>query len=185
MKIPAGKGKAVALKKGDVIKVINTHGEQVVDFWAFGTEAFGEEIMSMHHTRNAIQRMIPQAGDVLYTASMQPILTFLEDTGPGVHDTTAAACSYGMYALYLGEEAAQEHDSCTNNMHNALGELGFKLAEDHRRNYYTPAPFNLWMSVLDAPDELGFMCVLGFCCWACSADSSSCQALHCTQVRAW
>ena len=40
---------------------------------------------------------------MLYTASMKPILTFLEDTGPGVHDTTAAACSYGMYALYLGE----------------------------------------------------------------------------------
>ena len=47
-----------------------------------------------------------QAGDTLYTASMKPILTFLEDTGPGVHDTTAAACSYGMYELYLGKVGA-------------------------------------------------------------------------------
>lgn len=35
---------------------------------------------------------VVQAGDTLYTASMIPIMSFLEDTGPGVHDTTAAAC---------------------------------------------------------------------------------------------
>ena len=52
-----------------------------------------------------------QAGDVLYTASMTPILTFLEDTGPGVHDTTAAACSPGLYVLHLGEVCALWH-SC-------------------------------------------------------------------------
>ena len=40
---------------------------------------------------------------MLYTASMLPILKFLEDSGPGQHDTTAAACSYGMYVHYLGE----------------------------------------------------------------------------------
>ena len=44
-----------------------------------------------------------QAGDTLYTASMKPIMTFLEETGPGCHDTTAAACSYGLYVLQIGE----------------------------------------------------------------------------------
>lgn len=44
-----------------------------------------------------------QAGDTLYTASMKPIMTMLEDSGPGVHDTTAAACSYGLYVLQIGE----------------------------------------------------------------------------------
>ena len=44
-----------------------------------------------------------QAGDTLYTASMVPIMSFLEDSGPGVHDTTAAACSYGLYVLQIGE----------------------------------------------------------------------------------
>jgi len=92
--IPGGKGKATHLKKGDIIKVINTHGKQVttylrrvgcphnlphhtcttalsdatkyllcwqvVDFWAFSTEEWGKEIMSMHHTRNALQKMTPQ-----------------------------------------------------------------------------------------------------------------------------
>ena len=40
---------------------------------------------------------------MLYTASMAPIMAFLEDSGPGVHDTTAAACSYGLYVLQIGE----------------------------------------------------------------------------------
>lgn len=44
-----------------------------------------------------------QAGDTLYTASMKPIMTFLEESGPGCHDTTAAACSYGLYVLQIGE----------------------------------------------------------------------------------
>lgn len=37
---------------------------QVVDFWAFSTEEgeWGREIMSMHHTRNALQRMTPRVG---------------------------------------------------------------------------------------------------------------------------
>ena len=30
-------------------------------------------------------------------------MSFLEDSGPGVHDTTAAACSYGLYVLQIGE----------------------------------------------------------------------------------
>ncbi len=34
---------------------------------------------------------------------MKPIMTMLEDSGPGVHDTTAAACSYGLYVLQIGE----------------------------------------------------------------------------------
>ncbi|KAK9825874.1 hypothetical protein WJX81_007667 [Elliptochloris bilobata] len=159
--IPGGKGKAVRMKKGDTIKITNTHGTQVVDFWAFSTEEgeWGREIMSMHHTRNALQRMTPQAGDMLYTASMKPIMAFLEDSGPGVHDTTAAACSYGLYVLQIGEEAAQEHDSCTNNLYNALAELGLALAEDPRSGYYTPAPFNLWMNVAPEPDESGYACL--------------------------
>ena len=33
--IPARKGKAVSLNKGNHIKVINTYGTQVVDAWAF------------------------------------------------------------------------------------------------------------------------------------------------------
>jgi len=55
---------------------------------------------------HSVGRPRAQAGDMLYTASMAPIMEFLEDSGPGVHDTTAAACSYGLYVLQIGEARA-------------------------------------------------------------------------------
>ena len=58
------------------------------------------------------------------------------------------------------QEAAQEHDSCTNNLYEGLKELGLSLTEDPRTGYYTPAPFNLWMNVTDQPDESGFNWVM-------------------------
>ena len=60
----------------------------------------GDNMISMHADAESRQM---QAGDTLYTASMKPIMTFLEESGPGCHDTTAAACSYGLYVLQIGE----------------------------------------------------------------------------------
>ena len=33
--VPAGKGKAVRLSRGQQLKCTNTHGTQVIDMWAF------------------------------------------------------------------------------------------------------------------------------------------------------
>ena len=38
---------------------------KVVDFWAFSTAEWGKEILSMHHTRNALQKLTPQVGPLL------------------------------------------------------------------------------------------------------------------------
>ena len=71
--------------------------------------------------------------------------------------TRMHACStQGEGSAWL-QEAAKEHDSCTNNLHNSLAELGLKLADDHRFNYYTPQPLNLWQNMSDEPDETGFI----------------------------
>ena len=123
----------------------------VCDFWAFGTGGVGADgllktFMSMHHTHDAIRKHIPAPGDVLVTAQSKPILTFLEDTGPGVHDTTVAACSHELYEAVLGISPADFHDSCTANLHAALAAKGFKLT-DTPLDFYTPSPFNLWMNV--------------------------------------
>ena len=53
--IPARKGKAVRVRKGLRVKVINTKGQQVVDTWAFNAEDL-RELMSMEHSRVAIDR---------------------------------------------------------------------------------------------------------------------------------
>ena len=95
---------------------------------------------------DAIRKHIPAPGDVLVTSQNKPILTFLEDSGPGVHDTTVAACSHELYEQILGIGPQDFHDSCTSNLHAALKALGYKLTDDPL-NFYTPSPFNLWMNV--------------------------------------
>lgn len=116
---PARRGKATHLAQGQHIKVINTHGQQVVDTWAFNAAEM-IEFMSMEHTRTAIGKIIPKVGDSLVTNRRRPILTLVEDTSPGIYDTLVAACDRYRYEL-LG---FKEHDNCTNNLVAALAELG-------------------------------------------------------------
>ena len=133
--IPARRGKAVQIRAGEHIKVINTHGAQVVDTWAFASFDMAE-VMSMEHTRATLVRMRPLVGDALFTIRRRPILTLIEDTSPGVHDTLMAACDNYRYAL-LG--CTEYHDNCTDNLAAGLRALGLSVTD-------TPAPLNLFMN---------------------------------------
>ena len=134
--IPARSGKAAPVAKGQKIKVINTHGEQVVDTWAFAQQDL-REFMSMEHTRATLTKMRPEVGDALYSNRRRPILTLVEDTSPGVHDTLIAACDDYRYGL-LG--CTEYHDNCTDNLAGALYRLGLTPPE-------TPSPLNLFMNI--------------------------------------
>jgi uncharacterized protein YcgI (DUF1989 family) len=134
--IPARRGKATRVPKGKTVKVINTHGSQVVDTWAFNQDAPGE-FMSMEHLRVGMGSIFPKVGDALITNYRRPILTLLEDTSPGIHDTLMAACDKYRYQL-LG--CGDDHDNCTDNLHAALAEIAFAAQE-------TPSPLNLWMNI--------------------------------------
>ena len=134
--IPARSGKAAPVARGQKVKVVNTHGQQVVDTWAF-TQRDLLEFMSMEHTRATLTKMRPEVGDALYSNRRRPILTLVEDTSPGAHDTLMAACDDYRYGL-LG--CTEYHDNCTDNLAAALYELGLKPPQ-------TPSPFNLFMNI--------------------------------------
>ena len=134
--IPARKGKAAALTKGQHVKVINTHGQQVIDTWAL-SQVDPREFMSMEHARAALGRIMAGIGDSLVTNRRRPILTLVEDTSPGIHDTLIAACDRYRYEL-LG--CRDYHDNCTDNLAAALAELGLTPPE-------TPSPWNLFMNI--------------------------------------
>ena len=144
--IPARKGKAAILRQGESVRVINTHGTQVVDTWAFSLRD-PREFMSMEHTRTHLASLFPKRGDSLVTNRRRPILTLVEDTSPGIHDTLLAACDRYRYEQ-LGCEG--HHDSCTDNLAAGLAELGMTPPE-------TPAPLNLFMNIpLGAGGRLSF-----------------------------
>jgi uncharacterized protein len=136
IEIPARRGKAARVQKGQRIKVVNTKGQQVVDTWAFNADEL-REFMSMEHSRVAIGRIIPGIGDSLVTNRRRPILTFLEDTSGGIHDTLFAACDRWRYEA-LG--CTEYHDNCTDNLVAGLAALGLAPPE-------TPAPLNLFMNI--------------------------------------
>lgn len=134
--IPARHGKAARVREGQRIIVINTHGEQVVDTWAFNAADLGE-FMSMEHSRAAMQKIIPEVGDVFVTNHRRPILEVVADTTPGIHDTLLAACDRYRYE---GLGCQGYHDNCTDNLAAGLRELGHVPPE-------TPSPLNLFMNI--------------------------------------
>ena len=134
--IPARRGRAVRLKQGERIRIVNTHGTQVVDFWAFVASAM-TEYMGMEQCRATWTRLFPIEGDRMYTNQRRPILTLEKDTSPGRHDTLMAPCDNPRYGL-LG--CTEYHDNCRDNLHAALFELGLYIP-------YTPASLNLFMNI--------------------------------------
>jgi uncharacterized protein len=134
--IPARRGKAALLDRGQRIKIINTHGKQVVDTWAFIRHDM-KEFMSMEHTRAALSKLVPAVDDFLYTNRRRPILRFAEDTSSGIHDTLIAACDT---YRYQGLGCTAYHDNCTDNLAAGLHELGLSAPE-------TPSPLNLFMNI--------------------------------------
>jgi hypothetical protein len=133
--LPARRSIAFEVPKDTQIRVINTEGRQVVDTWAFNAADMAE-FMSMEHARVHMGRVNPVTGSTLLTNRRKPILTMIEDTSGGVHDTLLAACDQHRYRM-LG--AKGYHDNCTDNLNMALNELGFASPE-------TPSPLNLFQN---------------------------------------
>ena len=77
----------------------------------------------MQHTHASLNKIIPQAGDGLYNNKREKILTVVEDTSGGIHDTLIAACDQERY-LELGGEKERGHRNCSDNLNEALIAIG-------------------------------------------------------------
>src|SRR5262249_60268311 len=95
------------------------------------------EFMPNEHPRAHSLHVVPKVGDIMRTNQRRPILTLIEDTSGGVHDTLIAACDRHRYA-FLGVEG--HHDNCTDNLMAGLAALG--LTSSH-----VPSPLSLFMNI--------------------------------------
>lgn len=115
------------------------------------------EYLSLPHTRAFSHRLVPEVDDTLLTNLRAPIMTLIEDTTPGGHDTLTAACDASQYAS-LDVEKPEEHGSCAENLVLALKELNEKaglkgtkaVGADITVNI-APTPLHLFMN---APIEI-------------------------------
>src|SRR5947207_1982814 len=134
--VPGGQGRAVVVRQGQYVRVVDVEGGEVGDLFAVAAADPGE-FASAGHTRVAIGRLFPRPGDPVLTNRRRPILVMTEDTSPGRHDMLYAACDPARYAL-LG--AASSHRSCAGNLRQALREQGIDATA-------VPQPLNIFMDV--------------------------------------
>ncbi len=140
--VEAGKGAGLRLKRGERVRIVNTHGSQVVDLFAHNAADLGETL-SIQHSRNVWYRLQPRVGDQLWTQLRRPILTLAEDSSPGIHDTLFPCCDATRY-VQLGVKGY--HRNCADNWREALRAIGLEPPPT------VPTALNLFMNVPVAPD---------------------------------
>lgn len=130
---------------------------------AQAADAPAMEFMSMPHSRAATLHMTPKVNDTLVSNLRQPILTLVEDSSPGIHDTLIAACDPARYQG-LGVDKWEEHGSCAENLVLALKELNERAGLKGNKGVgadvtinSVPAPLNLFMNIpWDDQGDIGF-----------------------------
>jgi uncharacterized protein YcgI (DUF1989 family) len=134
--ISGGAGLALAIKKCQAARLVNTFGSQVVDTWALAG-ADTSEYLSVEHTRRMLYNLFPKQGDILYSNRRSPMLLIEEDTSPGRHDMLFACCDKWLYKHY---GCAPGHANCRDNFLAALFAAGYDAT-------FVPNPLNLWMNI--------------------------------------
>ena len=134
--IRGGEGAALHLRGGQAVRLVNTHGTQVVDTWCL---AAGDptEYLSVEHTRRMLGRLFPKQGDSFYSNRRNALLRIELDSSGVRHDMLVACCDSWLYAYY---GCPPGHANCRDNFIRALAEHGVRAG-------CVPNPVNLWMNV--------------------------------------
>jgi uncharacterized protein len=139
--VPAREGGSAEVKAGERFRVVDLEGSQCVDFWALCSDDIAE-YMSASHTRVYLYRLFPRLGEPFVTNRRRPILTYEEDTSPGVHDMLIAPCDPTRYEG-LGVEGW--HANCQDTFYKIVDELGKGRLE-------MPQSVNLFTNIPIKPD---------------------------------
>jgi hypothetical protein len=89
--IPARAAWSRVIRKGQTLRIVDTHGQQAVDFLCYNADDFDER----YHHPNTIKKaghILLTTGDALYSDRANPFFTILDDSFGG-HDTIGGCCS--------------------------------------------------------------------------------------------
>lgn len=113
-------GASFVVRRGDVVRIIDSQGEQVSDVVAF-SRADVRESLSSGRTLDYNETIRLTTGHVLYSNRGNAMFTIVGDT-VGRHDFLLAPCSPEMFRLLHGIDAP--HPSCFDNLASHLAEFG-------------------------------------------------------------
>jgi len=135
-RIEACTGTGLALRQGQMLKVIDSEGGQVADLVCFNQHNSGEWLSngrSFHYN----ETLSLTEGHILYSNHSNPMLTIVEDT-VGQHDFLYSPCSTAVFERHYG---LKDHSNCLDNLSLALAPFG--INED-----MIPTAFNVFMNVV-------------------------------------
>jgi uncharacterized protein len=117
--VPARRGWAHELGRGDTLIITDLEGQQAVDFLCFDVDDPGDRY-SATNTIKVQGKVYVALGTVLYADSGKALMTVVEDTF-GRHDTIYGCCSNPNNRLRYG---VQTTESCYSNFETILAPYG-------------------------------------------------------------
>ena len=142
--IPARAGLAVAVERGQRLRVITPKGAQAADFFAYAADNVREWLSPMH-TWVTTRSIKPRVSDSLLSCFRRPMLDLVADGAGGMHDMMIAACDQARYEQF---GVAGAHGSCAENLRSAMARLGHQID-------VVPQPVNFFTNtVVEADGKL-------------------------------
>jgi uncharacterized protein YcgI (DUF1989 family) len=132
--VPAASGVGLRLRKGELLRIVDTEGGQTGDLVAYSAD--GTERLSTGRTFDYNEKVRLTTGDVLWSDRSNRMLTIVADD-VGRHDMFYAPCSPEMYRMQYGMD---DHPNCLDNLSAALRAFGIDPV-------FPPQTFNFFMNV--------------------------------------
>ena len=145
--IPPQTGTTFTMQRGQILRIIDTDGEQVSDLVCFAKDN-SSEYFSSGRTVDYNGKLFLTKGDVLYSNRSRPMMTIAADN-VGNHTCLYAPCSQEMFQISYGVN--EPHPNCLDNLNNSLAAYGINA-------HYIAAPFNVFLNV--AISELGELTIM-------------------------
>jgi urea carboxylase-associated protein 1 len=117
--VPAGRPWGQVVRQGHVLRIVDLHGQQAVDFLCYDAADPTDRYSAMN-TVKVQGNVFVGKGTVLYSDRGNPLLTVIADTC-GSHDTIAGCCSEANNFLRYG---VRDTPSCYANFLEILGQFG-------------------------------------------------------------
>jgi uncharacterized protein YcgI (DUF1989 family) len=129
-------GFALRIHDGQILRIIDVEGGQVVDLTSF-SQKNPQEYLSSPRTMDYNSKIYFTSGDVLYSDQSKPMWTITEDT-VGNHCFLYAPCDQRMFEITYG--ITESHPNCFDNLSGNLSQYGILPEQIF-------IPFNIFMNI--------------------------------------
>jgi hypothetical protein len=151
--VPAGRPWGKVIRRDEVLRIVDLHGQQAVDFLCYDAANPGDRYSSMN-TVKVQGNVFVQKGTVLYSDRGKPLFTMTEDTC-GSHDTIAGCCSEVNNFLRYG---VRNTPNCYANFLEILGKFGLgrnEIVSNVNFFMYVPIERDGSMAIVDGLSKPG------------------------------